>query len=117
MPDGWELQFFGSTTAAIAMDDGDGDGYFNWQEYILGSNPTNGGSSFLFQPSPSQPTDEFSVDFTTVPGRLYTVECTEELGSTWQVLTNFIGDGSTVQVIDPADIPSCFYHVKVDWVE
>jgi len=119
MPDDWELLYFGSTTGGVATIDGDGDGYDNWQEYILGSNPTNGGSSFLFQPSPSQPTNTaFSVDFTTVTGRLYTVECTDELGSgDWQVLTNFVGDGSAVQVIDPVDLPSCFYHVQIDWVE
>jgi hypothetical protein len=119
MPDDWELLYYGSTTGAVASVDTDGDGYDAWQEYILGSNPTNGGSSFLFEPSPAQPTNTtFSVDFTTVPGRLYTVECTEDLGSgDWQILTNFIGDGSAVQVIDPADLPSCFYHVQIDWVE
>lgn len=119
MPDDWELLYFGSETAGIATNDVDGDGYLNWQEYILGSNPTNSGSSFLFTPSPSQPTNTaFSIDFTTVPGRLYTVECTDELGSgNWQVLTNFIGDGSTVQLIDPADIPACFYQIRIDWAE
>ncbi len=86
---------------------------------ILGSNPTNGGSSFLFTPSPTQPTNTaFCIDFTTVSGRLYTVECTDELGSgNWQVLTNFIGDGSTVQLIVPADIPACFYQIRIDGAE
>lgn len=119
MPDDWELQYFGSETAGVATNDVDGDGYLNWQEYILGSNPTNGGSSFLFTPSPSQPTNTaFSIDFTTVTGRLYTVECTYELGSgNWQVLTNFIGDGSAVQFIDPVNLPACFYQIQIDWVE
>jgi hypothetical protein len=118
MPDDWELLYFGGETNAVATDDEDGDGYLNWQEYILGSNPTNGGSSFLFTPGTNAPPGEFSIDLTTVPGRLYTVECTEELGSgTWQVLTNFIGDGSAEQIIDPANIPACFYQIRIDWVE
>ncbi len=119
MPDEWELQYFGSTTGAVATLDNDGDGYNAWQEYILGSNPTNSGSSFLFTPSPAQPTNSaFSVDFSTVTGRLYTVECTDDLASgNWQVLTNFIGDGSAAQLIDPTALPSCFYHVRIDWVQ
>jgi formylglycine-generating enzyme required for sulfatase activity len=119
IPGDWELLYFGSETGAVATADTDGDGYNAWQEYILGSNPTNSGSSFLFTPSPTQPTNTaFSVDFTTVPGRLYTVECTDELGSgNWQVLTNFIGDGSTIQIIDPANIPACFYQIRIDWAE
>ncbi|MEE9368538.1 MAG: hypothetical protein V3V05_06695 [Pontiella sp.] len=118
MPDDWELLYFGGETNAVATADGDDDGYLNWQEYILGSNPTNGGSSFLFTPGTNPPPGEFSIDFTTVTGRLYTVECTDELGSgNWQVLTNFIGDGSAVQFIDPTTIPACFYQIQIDWAE
>jgi hypothetical protein len=116
IPGEWELLYFGSETGAVANIDIDGDGYTAWQEYILGTNPTNGGSSFLFTPGSNPPPGEFSVDFTTVPGRLYTVECTDDLTSdNWQVLTNFIGDGSSVQIIDPATLPSCYYHIRVDW--
>ena len=117
IPGCWELFYYGSETGAVASADTDGDGYTAWQEYILGSNPTNSGSSFLFTPSPAQPTNSaFSIDFTTVTGRLYTVECTDDLASgNWQVLTNFIGDGSAAQLIDPASIPNCFYHVRIDW--
>jgi len=118
IPDHWELLYFGSETGAVATADIDEDGYTAAQEYILGSNPTNSGSSFLFTPGTNAPPGEFSVDFTTEPGRLYTVECTDELGSgTWQVLTNFIGDGSTTQIIDPANIPACFYQIRIDWTE
>jgi hypothetical protein len=119
MPDDWAQLYFGDTVSAVAMADNDNDGYLNWQEYILGSDPTNSGSSFLFQPSTSQPlTGEFSVDFTTAPGRLYTVECaTDLISGNWEVFTNFFGDGSTAQVIDPEALPSCFYNVKILWVE
>lgn len=118
IPDHWELLYFGSETGAVATADIDDDGYTAAQEYILGSNPTSQGSSFLFTPGTNPPPGEFSVDFTTAPGRLYTVECTEELGSgNWQALTNFVGDGSAVQIIDPSNIPACFYQVRIDWVE
>jgi hypothetical protein len=40
LPDWWESQYFGSTSAN-PNDDPDGDGFKNWQEYIADTNPTN----------------------------------------------------------------------------
>jgi autotransporter-associated beta strand protein len=40
LPDAWETQYFNNTTTAVsAVDDNDGDGFSNRDEYIAGTNP------------------------------------------------------------------------------
>ncbi len=48
LPDLWQIQYFGSPTAANAGPnvDPDGDGMSNLQEYLAGTDPTNGASLF-----------------------------------------------------------------------
>jgi YD repeat-containing protein len=43
LPDSWEMQYFGHTDWA-AQDDPDGDGYSNYVEYNLGTDPNSGSS-------------------------------------------------------------------------
>lgn len=45
LPDWWESLYFGSTTAALAGSDADGDGISNGAEYTAGSDPLNGQSA------------------------------------------------------------------------
>ncbi len=43
----WQVQYFGSTTnPAAANADPDGDGMSNLQEFLAGTDPTNGASAF-----------------------------------------------------------------------
>jgi hypothetical protein len=48
LPDLWQIQYFGSPGAANAGPnvDADGDGMSNLQEYLAGTDPTNGASFF-----------------------------------------------------------------------
>jgi len=51
IPDCWMIQYFGHLTGqsndnSRAADDADGDGLSNLQEYLAGTDPTNGASSF-----------------------------------------------------------------------
>lgn len=41
IPDSWEQTHFGSSTGATASADSDGDGAFNWEEYVADTVPTN----------------------------------------------------------------------------
>src|SRR5262249_494508 len=41
LPNDWEQQYFGSTTAANPNDDSDGDGMTNYAEFVCGTNPTD----------------------------------------------------------------------------
>lgn len=45
LPDSWELQYFGSTTAGAAGGNSDGDSLTNLQEYLLGTNPLSTNAS------------------------------------------------------------------------
>src|ERR1700693_382297 len=51
IPNWWRLQYFGQITGSAtnksrAIDDADGDGMNNLQEYLAGTNPTNPASAF-----------------------------------------------------------------------
>jgi hypothetical protein len=41
LPDAWERLYFGSLAAAADVDDSDGDGVCNWDEYVSGTDPTD----------------------------------------------------------------------------
>jgi hypothetical protein len=46
LPDGWEEDYFGSSTGADPADDPDADGLNNLEEYVAGTDPTNAASFF-----------------------------------------------------------------------
>ncbi|HTS18944.1 MAG TPA: hypothetical protein VMP11_15330 [Verrucomicrobiae bacterium] len=48
LPDAWQLQYFGCVTCASAApgNDADGDGMSNLEEFLAGTDPTNGAASF-----------------------------------------------------------------------
>jgi hypothetical protein len=69
MPDGWEIDKFGSTEAGVPSVDSDYDGASNMAEWIAGTQPTNAASFFrIEQVSPT------GLFWTAVPGRVYSVE-------------------------------------------
>ncbi len=49
MANGWESQYFGSPTGAVAEADADNDGFCNLGEYLAGTGPTNDQSYFTVQ--------------------------------------------------------------------
>ncbi len=53
--------------------DSDGDGMNNWQEYLAGTNPTNGGSVFKITSSQTISSTQFVVRWSSVSNRLYDV--------------------------------------------
>ncbi len=88
MPLGWLQQCFAlsgttSTTEPTATDDSDGDGYFNWQEYVLGTDPFKKESTLqlnvVVPPDGGQP----EVTWNERPGRTYTLLGAETLDGEW----------------------------------
>jgi hypothetical protein len=53
--------------------DSDGDGMNNWQEYLAGTNPTNGGSVFKITSSQMTPATQFVLRWSSVSNRLYDI--------------------------------------------
>jgi hypothetical protein len=103
LPDNWEIRYFGAIDAPGAgpEDDPDHDGLSNRQEYQAGTNPLDAHSSLIFTFVRVQG-GNVRLEFTTVPGRLYRVERTDNLhGSSWSTVANNVpGTGATVTVID-----------------
>lgn len=105
LPDSWQAQYFGSSTAtnAIPSADPDGDGFSNADEYLAGTSPTDANSLLrisMFDQVASGPS--FLIGFPTMADRYYQVQATENLiAPQWSGFTNAIrGTGSSVLVMD-----------------
>jgi hypothetical protein len=102
--DEWKINFFGSVTNAMAVDDvdADGDGALNWQEYLAGTDPTNplsrlqfGGASI----SAGAP-GGVALNWLTAPGKSYVLQSIPATGGTnWTSISTNTGDGYTCQFI------------------
>ena len=87
VPAWWANFYFGHTVNG--SDDTDGDGYSNYAEFVLGTDPTSSSSQLLFQVSPLSSTN---VGVTFAPwqgGRLYQLQASTNLvNPAWVTLTN-----------------------------
>jgi uncharacterized lipoprotein YddW (UPF0748 family) len=116
VPAWWANYYFGSNVTASA--DHDGDGYTTWEEFCLGTDPTNAASRLVFTLESNGP---MRLDFTPwFPGRLYQLLCRSNLTSgAWVTLTNaplsVTTNGTAAFTITNANGPRNFYRLKVDW--
>jgi hypothetical protein len=98
--------------------DSDSDGMNNWQEYLAGTNPTNGGSVFRITSSQMISSTQFVVRWSSVSNRLYDVLRATNLtaGASGFVplprATNLIGNPPANSWTDSVSRPS-FYRVSV----
>ena len=89
IPDWWMMQFFGHTGGqegdlSRAQDDADGDGMTTLEEFIAGTNPTNGGSILAVQIDRVGTNGVVSMSWSTISGRNYQVLSTTDLAHpTW----------------------------------
>jgi hypothetical protein len=90
--DSWEMQFFGSTSAAPDADS-DGDGTTNLMEYLAGTNPLSAASRF--QPECREENGKLIVTVPTAIGRQYKVWGSANL-QIWELLETLTGDGSPI---------------------
>lgn len=116
----WQLARFGSTNAPLtgATEDYDGDGSVNYQEYLLGTNPTNVGDYWsIFAASAS---GFAQIKFDQIANRGFEVQVTTNLQPTvWNPLDVpanrplFSATNFPALIPDLIDSNSKFYRVRV----
>jgi hypothetical protein len=114
--DDWKVNFFGASDAAEAgaAEDPDGDGVTNWQEYLAGTDPSNGNSRL--EVSITNSGVVAVLQWLTAPGKAYAVEYADTLlNPVWtQVGEKVTGDGQLKQVTQTHDAAeSRFYRVRL----
>jgi spore germination protein YaaH len=73
IPDWWAIQYFGGATACNPNADPDGDGFTNYQEYRLGTDPTDPDSYFHLEAETNPSTAETYLVWPTATGMTYTL--------------------------------------------
>ena len=94
LPDAWQLQYFGHT-GVDPNEDFDHDGMSNLAEYKAGTNPTDAQSLFEFVSVRPDPSGGVLIEWSSVPGKLYTVQRSGDL----------LGGFADLQIHIPATAP------------
>jgi len=119
MPDGWECdRGLHPTNGMDAVEDPDGDGCGNLEEYYADTVPTDAGSYFHI--TGVGHTNSCTVSFSCTNSRVYTLEYSEALtGATWSVVSGQVqvpgeADGE-MSLTDPTDAPLRCYRIRVEY--
>ncbi|MBN1671579.1 MAG: hypothetical protein JXR37_11125 [Kiritimatiellae bacterium] len=126
MADTWETRYF-QATGQSGTDDDDGDGLSNLDEFICGSNPTNGGSVFdvALNIGPSGLRVSFVAleasgsDYTGYDRHYALQERTDLHADAWKAVAGYadiVGAGQTVIYTNTAPAGLTFYRGRV-WLE
>ena len=120
-PHGW-LSQYNLTDGGLTFDeaealDSDGDAFFNWQEFIAGTDPTNSASAFRILGLDLGPPATVIFEPST-PDRDYTLQATTNLVvGPWADVPGqgprMGGEGEDAMEDDGAATPTRFYRVKV----
>jgi uncharacterized repeat protein (TIGR01451 family) len=113
VPIWWSDFYFGGSASGSA--DADRDGYSNYDEYVLGTDPTSASSTLQFcvTPGPATNTVAFSP---WQGGRLYQLLSSTNLAAGWQTLTNApveTVNGGGVFSIPASGAGAVFYQLEV----
>jgi PKD repeat protein len=119
----WQIQYFGSTTnpAAAPTADPDGDGQNNTAEFLAGTDPTNGASTFRIT-SIAREGDDFRITWMTGIGRTNALQVAPgDAGGSYSndftdlfVVTNTVGTATNYLDLGAAtNTPAGYYRVRL----
>jgi hypothetical protein len=115
LPDAWERRFFGGLGAG-ALDDPDGDGISNRDEFLGGTEPLNKASATRIVRVHMESSD-VCLFFTSVTGKAYRIECADEMTSgKWTTVAEQVsGNGGIVEARHrvASGARNLFYRVRV----
>ena len=117
LPDEWEIAYSlapdDCTAINGALGDPDRDGMTNWQEYLAGTDPSNG-QDYLRIEQVAVGGPWCLIQFTPRLGRTYAIEKRENLALTsdWVILQDKITGTNTYTLTDPLSSTGCFYRLK-----
>jgi hypothetical protein len=88
IPDAWEQQHFGDSSACDPSADPDADGFANFLEYILGTTPLDPASRFGITRFGFAPGGGVAIEWVSNPGKTYQVFATDSLNSgSWTAIS------------------------------
>jgi hypothetical protein len=121
MGDSWEIAYFTATNAASggASEDFDGDGMSNLDEYLAGTNPTNGASVLKFRETALLPPAFMRMTWSSVSGALYRLDGRAALtsGIPWGTVSGGVTATPPLNVHTAAvDSAERFYRVVLEAV-
>jgi predicted RecA/RadA family phage recombinase len=115
MSDAWEQQVFGSVSSGRTQaTDTDGDSQTDYAEFIAGTNPNDGASTFEVPPPQPESNGSVRLEWPAVAGRSYRVVSSTDLIS-WAPASDWIrANGSTVSLVLPSQTGSKSYFYRVE---
>lgn len=111
LPDVWEAANGTDPLAPDAGADPDHDGMTTWHEYLAGTSPTNALSVLKIEDITAG--TDTTLTFNAVSNRTYTVQYTDNLGSTWLKLADVLSSPTNrAEIItDAPPASSRFYRI------
>jgi Bacterial TSP3 repeat len=115
MDDAWEVaNGFDPSNRADAIEDADGDGFTNLQEYLAGTNPHDPNSNLRIQ-NVHQNTGGLGITFSSVAGKYYRLQTSTNLnGGVWTDVGAIIsGTGSPIAVTNTIPSGAAIYRIRL----
>ena len=105
LPDWWKLKYGLDPNGPASINgpnaDPDGDGRSNLAEYLLGTNPLSPDATAARMTQSRDSSGRAVLSFPTIKDRLYDVQFTNTLGTTFQTIGgDIIGTGATMTFVD-----------------
>lgn len=115
LPDGWELQWFGSLGNTVAESDQDGDGLTDEEEFRADTNPSDPDSNLNVASSSLDTTNGVVFTWPAQPNRTYGLRAANTMTSSWNTIASSVTSTPPVNVYTAApSTQTRFYRVHLE---